>query len=241
MTLALEFDDGKLMLGQSETLQEVTYKKIIEIVGKERFRQTWQQSDLISINNWTMLVPMTDLWLKILENHCDPNGLHRNSLIYFDLADPEKRTQEDLCDCLATISRFTPYFKAILSCNEKESVEIAKILNLTIGDGSKKDVVARAQKLRERLQIDCVVIHPIKYAVAATAKETAEVDGPYEPNPRISTGAGDHFNAGFCLASVLDLDLDSALLAGVATSGYYVRNAQPPSINNVVNFLNRWR
>lgn len=69
-TLALEFDDGKLMLNQSEALQKVTYENNINILGKDKFQQLWQQSHLISINNWTMLVTMTDLWQKILQHHC---------------------------------------------------------------------------------------------------------------------------------------------------------------------------
>jgi sugar/nucleoside kinase (ribokinase family) len=239
-TLALEFDDGKLMLNRTETLQEVTYENIIEILSKDGFKQLWQQSDLISINNWTMLLPMTDLWQKILQHHCQNSDLSRQSTIYFDLADPEKRTQKDMQECLATMTGFTPYFKAILGCNEKESVEISRILEIKTGNGSKEDLQTRAQAIRERLQIDCLVIHPVKFAVAATEEKTALADGPFTPNPKISTGAGDHFNAGFCLASILNFDLGSALLAGVATAGYYVRHAAPPTVSDLVAFLKSW-
>ena len=45
--------------------------------------------------------------------------------------------------------------------------------------------------------------------------------------PKISTGAGDHFNAGFCLGRVLGFWLAESLCAGVATSGYYVRTGEP--------------
>ena len=75
LTLALEFDDGKIMMGQTETLQEVTYENLMAQIGAEVFNQYWQQSHLISINNWTMLVPMTDLWRSILQNHCDAQVL----------------------------------------------------------------------------------------------------------------------------------------------------------------------
>jgi sugar/nucleoside kinase (ribokinase family) len=49
--------------------------------------------------------------------------------------------------------------------------------------------------------------------------------GPVTAQPLITTGAGDHFNSGFCLGKLLDLDDLDALLAGVTTSGY-VRTAR---------------
>ena len=42
-------------------------------------------------------------------------------------------------------------------------------------------------------------------------------------DPKISTGAGDNFNAGFCAAQLLELDLESSVILANAVSGYYVR------------------
>lgn len=237
LTLALEFDDGKIMMGQTEPLQMVTYENLMRHVGVSVFEQHWRQSHVICINNWTMLVPMTELWQKILQSHCDPQKLNREHLIFFDLADPEKRTRADLLQGLETLARFSPYFKVILGCNEKESVEFCTALQLEIGDGDKSELQQRAQQIRQRLQIDCVVIHPTRFSVAADANGTACVDGPYVRNPLISTGAGDHFNAGFCLASALDFALENALLTGVAASGYYVRKATPPTVTQLADFI----
>ena len=64
-------------------------------------------------------------------------------------------------------------------------------------------------------------------------------DGPFVQQPRISTGAGDHFNAGFCLGRVLGFSLEESLCAGVATSGYYVRSAQSPTANDLADFIAR--
>jgi len=66
------------------------------------------------------------------------------------------------------------------------------------------------------------------------------VKGPYISKPRITTGAGDHFNAGFCLGKLLGLDNAMSLLTGVATSGYYVRTARSPSTTDLVGLLRKW-
>ena len=53
----------------------------------------------------------------------------------------------------------------------------------------------------------------------------------------ISTGAGDHFNAGFCLGRILGFDLEESLCTGVASSGYYVRTAQSATARQLSEFL----
>ena len=49
-----------------------------------------------------------------------------------------------------------------------------------------------------------------------------------------------NFNAGFCLAQVLGLDPQASLIAGVGTSGFYVRNRRSPSISELADFLREW-
>ena len=82
------------------------------------------------------------------------------------------------------------------------------------------------------------MVHPRAYAVAAAqGAVTADVDGPFTDNPLISTGAGDHFNAGFCLGQLLGLPDDEAATAAVGTSGYYVRHAASPTLAQLADFL----
>ena len=44
------------------------------------------------------------------------------------------------------------------------------------------------------------------------------VKGPFTLKPKITTGAGDHFNSGFCLGKLLGFSTELCLLSGVATS-----------------------
>jgi len=54
----------------------------------------------------------------------------------------------------------------------------------------------------EKLRISGTVVHPCAYAGIATAMGLDVVDGPFTPKPLISTGAGDHFQAGFCIGKL---------------------------------------
>jgi sugar/nucleoside kinase (ribokinase family) len=84
-----------------------------------------------------------------------------------------------------------------------------------------------------------VVVHPRRGAAAATESDSARFDGPFVQQPKISTGAGDHFNAGFCLGRILGFSLAESLCTGVATSGYYVRTAESPSAKKLAEFIAR--
>ncbi len=67
------------------------------------------------------------------------------------------------------------------------------------------------------------------------------VEGPVKVRkPLITTGAGDHFNSGFCLGKLLGLTNAESLLTGVATSGYYVANAKTPGISDLSGMMRSW-
>jgi sugar/nucleoside kinase (ribokinase family) len=239
-TDALEFEDGKLMLGKLEPLNEITYENLQQHVGEQKLQKLFDQASLAGLVNWTMTSAMPDIWRNFLENVCPhmPEMPHR--LVFFDLADPAKRLPGDILEALEWIGRFQKYFNVILGLNEKESMEIANVLGIHLKDSSPKALEELAVALRDRLQIHIVVIHPLQFACAASSAASARVGGPWDPKPLISTGAGDHFNAGFCIGSLLQLPLDACLLTGVTTSGFYVRTAKSPTIDELVHFLRNW-
>ena len=104
-------------------------------------------------------------------------------------------------------------------------------------DNTTWHLVSDIEAIREKLGIHAVVVHPTAFAAVATAGGKSVVDGPFTAKPLISTGAGDHFNAGFCLGATLGCDPAMCLQIGVATSGYYVRTAQSPSVADLIGFL----
>ncbi|MEK6265240.1 MAG: PfkB family carbohydrate kinase, partial [Clostridium sp.] len=97
------------------------------------------------------------------------------------------------------------------------------------------------EQISSKIDIYCLVIHPTVEATAVVNGNYYHVDGPYTARPILTTGAGDNFNAGFCLGQILSLSPEQSLILGVATSGYYVRNAKSPSFEILKEFLNNWR
>jgi sugar/nucleoside kinase (ribokinase family) len=235
-TDALEFEDGKLMLGKHETLHEVNWDNLISRVGRDRLKELMDGSLLIGMVNWTMLPHMSRIWAKMLDEII-PNPERHKRRLFIDLADPEKRTHGDIMDALKLLQRFQDQVDVVLGLNLKESLEIADVLGLPGRSDPEGAIEENAKAIRKELGLACVVIHPRRGAAAALENESATFQGPFVQQPKISTGAGDHFNAGFCIGHVLGLGLVESLCAGVATSGYYVRTAESPTITQLADFI----
>lgn len=238
-TDAVEFEDGKIMCGKHQALRDVNWENIKSRFGQENFTKELQGANFVGFVNWTMLTSMNETWTAILQEVC-PKLTGPRRKIFFDLADPEKRTREDILKALTLITGFEKYFDAILGLNEKEAYEIGGHLGLNTSDHSPEGLLKLAKEIHARLQINTVVVHPVHYALAVSAGDSAIVEGPFTPKPLITTGAGDHFNAGFCLGKLLGFDNAKAVLTGVSTSGFYVRSAKSPTVNDLVELQKNW-
>jgi sugar/nucleoside kinase (ribokinase family) len=235
-TDALEFEDGKIMVGKHASLKQVTWENILSRFGREKFAAKFGGSDLVGFVNWTMLPYMSDLWEAILREIC-PAMKGRRRLLFFDLADPEKRTRQDIQRALDLIGQFEKYFNVILGLNEKEAHEIGEVFGLRPKTAGPESLAEFASQMAAKLKVGTLVIHPVTYALAVSGRKVDLADGPYVAKPLLTTGAGDHFNSGFCLGKLLGLGNDMSLLTGVTTSGYYVRTGKSPTIAEVANMM----
>ena len=235
-TDAIEFHDGKLMCGKLESLKDVNWPNLIRHIPEEKLTGIFSGSSLIAMVNWTMLPNMSAILQKVLTRIAPKlEGVKR--WVFFDLADPAKRTSADIEALLKLVTKFEKYFNVILGLNLQESRQIGTVLGITLADESFENVTVHAAEIREALGIHTVVIHPTSFAAAADATGAAHAVGPFTPKPKITTGAGDHFNAGFCTGRLLDAGLAESLQLGVATSGYYVRHAKSPRLDDLKKFL----
>jgi sugar/nucleoside kinase (ribokinase family) len=238
-TDALEFDDGKIMFGKLEPLKEVTWDNIQKRFGRDKFEKKFRSADLVAFVNWTMLPYMSDLWDSLLKELCPAvSGTRRK--MFFDLADPEKRNKADIQRALGLIARFQKFFDVILGLNEKEAVEVGEVLGLKSSDHTPDGLCRLAADINRGVAVETVVVHPVAYALAAGNGKVSLVEGPYVARPLITTGAGDHFNSGFCLGKMLGFENDLCVLTGVTTSGHYVRTGQSPSIDDLAAMLRHW-
>lgn len=236
-TDALEFDDGKLMLGKITSMNDVNWANLAQRVGGEaKIDALVQEARLIAMVNWTMLPYMSQIWEKLLERGV-PNRQGGSRTFFVDLADPEKRNHADIRHAMELLTRFEKQVDVVLGLNLKEAGEICEVMGIAVSGDPEAMIEPTARAIREKLNLSCVVVHPRRSAAAATRDGSATFFGPFVQQPKISTGAGDHFNAGFCLGRTLGFTLEECLCTGVATSGYYVRTAESPSAQHLAEFV----
>ncbi len=238
-TDALEFEDGKIMVGKHESLKDVNWTNISTRYGQTKFTAKFSSADLVGFVNWTMLTAMSDIWSAILTEICPALSGPRRK-IFFDLADPEKRPKADIEKALQLIAGFEKYFDVILGLNEKEAYEVGAVLSMNTRDQSPEGLSKLAVAIQQHLAINTLVVHPVAFALAVSAGKVSLVEGPFVAKPLITTGAGDHFNSGFCLGKLLALDNAAAVLTGVSTSGHYVRTGKSPSIADLAALMKNW-
>jgi hypothetical protein len=186
--------------------------------------------------NWTMLPHHTEVWRRI---QTDFPGIENDArkTLFFDLADPEKRTPDDIAEALETLSDFGTKHDVVLGLNEKEGLRVAEVLGLTVrGDGEER-IASLAAIFGLHSMSPFVWFTRRLYAGAASRDDVAVVHGPFTSKPKISTGAGDHFNAGFCCGLLAGGDLETALQIGAGTSGLLCAASAKPVALRLSFFL----
>jgi len=237
-TDAVEFQDGKLMLGKLEPLKDMCMDNLIRAFGEENFIRTLSSANLVACTNWTMLTEMEGILSFIIEKL--PQG--NNCRFFFDLADPEKRTEHDKKHLLNQLAELNKKAGCILGLNLREAEQISELLDITVmPENSPEGLKASASLLKDKLGLYGVVIHALACAGAAIGKEEAGIPGPYCANPKLTTGGGDHFNGGFCSGLLAGLSIQDSLYTAVATSGWYVRNKKSPQASDITGLLHDWK
>lgn len=237
-TDAVEFLDGKIMLGKMSCLDDVNYDNIIKELGESGFVKLLDETDLFATVNWSMLPHMTDIWASIATNILPQLSKKAIKPIFFvDLADPEKREPQEIKRALDLLKQYNPYFNVVLGLNKKEAYDIGAILKLADENSSLETL---NQALYNYLGIYSVVIHPVDQSCTVIDGVFYHDFGPLAKKPKLTTGAGDNFNAGFVFGLMLGLRPHEALLLGMSTSGFYVRQAKSPTFAELVQFLADW-
>lgn len=223
-TDAFEFPDGKLMFGKLGALDAITYENLLEKVGPERWLRWFEEADLFISANWTMILAMNDIWRRI-KDEVGPHLTPKRRLMFVDLADPSKRSDAALVEALELLRELGAFFGVHLGLNVAEAERVANVLNI------KDDSI---EALFEAAGLERIVIHTAKEATACDAAGRARVETDFCPHPKITTGAGDNFNAGYCHGLLRDLSAEDALLLGVTSAGYYIRHGRSPRLSDLV-------
>ncbi|MFO7895580.1 MAG: PfkB family carbohydrate kinase [Candidatus Cloacimonadales bacterium] len=231
-TDAVEFLDGKVMLGRMQNLEKMNFSNLLKHYPAAELLKTLKQAELLVMTDWNALPGMNSLYEGFAQLLAQTD---KRLKIFIDLADPAKHSWAEIKTGMLKLSKLNQQADVMLGLNENESKLIAHALQL-----KQTDNCQRAAAIRQKLHLYGVVIHPIAGAAVATDQENCWLDGPVTQQPKLTTGAGDNFNAGYCNGWLAGLNAAECLLTGVSTSGFYVRNCHSPSQTELLNFMQSW-
>lgn len=247
-TLCMEFDDGKLMFNETGAVQRVTWDLIKQRVGLDELVRIVGRSRLLGIVNWSLLGGVPGIWDGLVREVL-PRIDASDRRIFIDLSDPAKRTDDDIREALTQLRKLEEFtgIRVTLGLNLSEVQRVDAVIGSrafhgVLGSPTGLSLARGTALIREKLGLSTVVVHPREGAAAADrdAPESSRgcwFDGPFTSSPQLSTGAGDHFNAGYAFAQVRGLSVPECLATACAVSGAYVRDAQSPSLERLLSFL----
>ncbi|MDR1890861.1 MAG: PfkB family carbohydrate kinase, partial [Puniceicoccales bacterium] len=232
-TRAVEFSDGKILFGEMLSLCKTTVDSILAKISPKDLVAAIDSCDAFAVTNWTMMRNTTSI-AQFFIAEILPKCTKRNRLFFFDLADPEKRKRSELVEFLQVIGSHEKFGKSVLGLNVREAQQVLHATGHDFQLDEKEDSMEEAAKLlRKALKIGVVFIHGTKISSAATDEKSAIAKGYFVENPKILTGAGDRYNAGFLASYLCDGDINFAINFAAATSAFYVENMVSPTLGDI--------
>ncbi len=237
---ALEFNDGKILMSVMDPLIGINWDYVKNKVGLETIKENISSSSLTALVDWCNLPQSTDVWKGILEEVL-PNIKKEKRNFFFDIADPSRRTDEELNDALEVIKGYNQYGLVTLGLNENETEKLYSCLHrVNQTEEESISLVEKGNYIYGKIKVGNLLIHPTNRTISINKNGVSKADGRFVKKPKISTGGGDNFNAGYCLGQLLGFTIEESMVAGMANSGAYVQNGQSCSLNDLILYLENW-
>ncbi len=231
---AMEFNDSKKIMFDPGPYNYLGWDDVKNHLGLGRIRELFSGKQLISLVNWSEIARSSELWEGII-NEVLPfvTGTEHKTFVFIDFSDCSRKQPGELRNALRLVRDFNKFLPVTVSLNQNEASVMLGILGLdeALPDHDLLEALLKAMGVTE------LVLHRTRDAVAYSFEGFAGRQTFYCAEPRILTGGGDNFNAGYCFARFLELPLPECLLVANAVSGYYVKNGKSPSRPELAGFL----
>ena len=241
LTNAMEFHDGKLIFSEVSPFQNLDWDEVKKRSGLDTLIKSIDQASLIALVDWCNLPHSTGIWRGIL-HEIMPHISSHPRYIFFDILDPSRRSDEEIGEVINVMDGFNKYGKVNLGLNENETEKIYISLNKTNGTlvDDSLSLGEKGRYIYENMCLSNLLIHPTDRAISISHQGIVELPGRMVARPKISTGGGDNFNAGFCFGLLSGFDLESCLILAMANSGSYVENGKSSSLKELMNYIDLW-
>ena len=226
--IAMEFNDGKIFLSRADIPgirhNEKMFLRIENVYPQ--FKNAVDSADIIALLNWSELPFAQDLWNDIYINVINSSEIAKNRYVFFDLCDTAAKNHSEIETVISLIRKTGERRGTILSLNKNEALDISRKI------GCRNNTLEEtAECLFQRFCLDELIIHQHTESIAITRAEGIITEPCIlNENPKISTGAGDNFNAAYCYATLAALPIVEKLRFANAYSAAYVAEGSSQSL-----------
>lgn len=228
----MEFNDGKIMLGDTDSFLHIGWKEVQDRLGSERLLELFARSRLTCFTNWSGLPRSTELLEGIIEDICpnisDTQFIHT---LFFDLADPTAKSPAQFQEFFSALERLRSGFERVVGLNPKECMQV---YNHFYGKAADHFDSRMAEDLLRDFPADEIVVHDAGCAYAGkTGGTLRKVSGRFLERPLISVGAGDNFNSGYCLGKLCSLPPADCAALGNESAVLFMQHCAPASLTQL--------
>lgn len=234
---AYEFHDGKILIAQMNELNNVGWHDLKQRIGMQKLQEAYKECQLMCMVNWSEIEKSTEIWAGILNEVVSKNiASTSDRIIFFDFADCSRRSKQIIREAVELVCEFSRHGRVVLGLNQNESSEV---FNAIFTQKPGKKLEESGKKIFSKLNIDTLLLHSSTTAISIDKTRVNSVKSFHVKHPKVSTGAGDHFNAGFCTGLLMKLEPELCLMLGHAISGCFVQSGQVPGWKELNHFLLR--
>lgn len=234
----LEFSDGKIMMPYLNELLAFSWSDLINILGHEKLKDIFSSADIVSLGYWSNMPAFDEFITNINSNYFNENHPKK---MFFDFANIRKRSVEAIKETFKVLGDLNTKISMTLSLNEHEAALLFSYFDEVLTDDV-ETVSAKACSIREKINLDELIIHTPYYAVAASRTEGIGVSmQDYCDNPVVTTGAGDTFNGGYIAACLNNLSLNERLSVANTATRFYISNGFPPNREQLIKEIKKYK
>ena len=231
---AIEFNNSKVIMFDPGPYNNLTWESIRSLIGYQRIRKMMTGRQLVALVNWSEIENSSQIWKGILDDILpDLPFAEQKPFFFTDFSDCSRKSKQEIQAATDLLRRFRNYYKVHISLNQNEATLVSRALDVPETDTDEEFI----KELFSRSNADVLVIHRVNDAIAFDGESYEICDTFYCKEPKILTGGGDNFNAGFCYTLYNNFTLFESLLVANAVSGSYVKTGVSPDVNGLIEFL----
>ncbi len=231
---ALEFDDGKIMLANMSNTDQLTYSSLKAKLKDKKLAELFGGANLVAFVNWSEIKNSTEIWGGLFNDYIKPCGKQYDKKILIDITDVTRHSKCSLKEILKLIENMAEYRRTIMSMNLNETISVAKALNYSSDFEDTKGLI---KFVFDNLNVPEVIVHLSSYSLAICEDGILHCPSFFVKKPKISTGGGDNFNAGFIFGVLQEWDIMNCMLLANSVGSYYIKHGESPNLSQIIQYL----